>query len=198
MRWIEQVNARLAPKANGRNNAAVALAKALLTPGDTDADWPAWNELGERAELDGNQREDARTQLMKYWSGSGLVDDLRLEIIASLEVDGGIATISQCARKLLAIRGSNAEGQQRLRNALTLVRVAVETDQATDQLMTTSRPSDDQAVLIALTAVDPSLESDTVPADPLARTRAVRELAAIVAQAVEDQETPRPMPALSL
>ena len=199
VRGIEQVNARLAPKANGRNNAAVALAKALLTPGDTDADWPAWNELGERAELDGNQREDARTQLMKYWSGSGLVDDLRLEIIASLEVDGGIATISQCARKLLAIRGSNAEGQQRLRNALTLVRVAVETDQATDQLMTTSRPSDDQAVLIALTAVDPSLESDTVPADPLARTRAVRELAAIVAQAVEDQETPlRPMPALSL
>lgn len=199
VRGIELVAARLKPRANGRNAAAVSLAQAILAPNDHDGDWPTWAELGERCELSDQELDEGRAQLVKHWSGSALVDDLRLEVIAVLEAEGGIATNTEAARRLLSLRGSNAEGLQRTRNALPLVRIAVEVDDTTDQLMAASRPNDDQAVLLALSTLGSSPEDGATSSEPLARIAAVRQLASVVAQAVEAEQAPiRPTPSLSL
>lgn len=54
--------------------------------------------------------------------------DLRAEVTDTLAVLGGIATADELAERLVALRGSTAEGPTRRRNAIGLVRAVVEAD----------------------------------------------------------------------
>ena len=66
--------------------------------------------------------------LAAHWAKSPIVADLRGEVTDTLAVLGGVATVDELAERLVALRGSTAEGATRRRNAVGLVRAVVEAD----------------------------------------------------------------------
>ena len=183
-RGVEHLLAHLIPRTNGRNQVAVALAKAFVERPGFDA-WAPWADLAGAAEV--HDVTDARAQLLARWVRDDSVTALRIEVQDALALLGGVATIDEVGRRILALHGSRVEGEERLFNAIGLVRAAVEADEADDGVLVASRSAEGQAVLLVLGE----------GADP--RVAAIRELAVVADEALDGVDAPiPPIAAMSL
>ena len=183
-RGVERLLAHLIPRTNGRNQNAVALAKAFVERAGLDS-WPTWAEIAQAADVE--DIAEPRSQLLARWMRDDAVTALRMEVQDALALFGGVATIEEVSRRILALHGSRAEGDERLFNAIGLVRAAVEADEEDEGVLAASRSVDHPAVLLVLGE----------GGDP--RVAAIRELAAIVDEQLEGVSTPvPPIAAMSL
>ena len=129
LRSVESTQAALVPAGRSKAAAAAGLAQRLLNR-DLAADAPTWPDHATAARDAGVTGDPAAglAALAAYWAKSPIVTDLRNEITDTLAVLGGVATVEELAERLVALRGSTAEGATRRRNAVGLVRAVVEAD----------------------------------------------------------------------
>jgi hypothetical protein len=129
LRGVEATQDRLVPADRTKAAPAALLARRLLNIDlPTGASpWPDLEAAAAEAGLDGDPLEHAGL-LASYWArtqaGRALLDD----VSAALQALGGLATADEIAERLVALRGSQAEGTRRRTNAVGLVRAAVEAD----------------------------------------------------------------------
>ena len=94
----------------------------------TRSTWPDLATAAAEAGLDGDPDHVRRA----CWPPTGRVTQagkaLLGDVTATLAALGGVATVDEIAERLVALRGSDAEGATRRRNAVGLVRAAVEAD----------------------------------------------------------------------
>lgn len=183
-RGVERLLSHLSPGSNGRNAETVALGRAFVERPELDA-WPTWAAIAEKADV--ADYVEPLGQLVRRWVREDAVTVLRLEVQEVLAQFGGVATADEVARRILALHGSRAEGDERLFNAVGLVRATVEADSADGGQISVARDAGDQAIL--LTSGEDS--------DP--RVAAIRDLARVVEEALEAADGPiPPIAALSL
>ncbi len=129
LRGVESTQAALVPKGRSRAAAAAGLARRLLNL-DLPEGAPTWPDHAAAAAdaLVATDPTGSLAALAAHWAKSPIVADLRGEVIDALAVLGGVATADELAERLVALRGSTAEGSDRRRNAVGLVRAVVEAD----------------------------------------------------------------------
>ena len=176
-RGVEDFLARLVPSANGRNADTVTLAKTI-TSNDTLSTWPTWNEATLAAGLTG---PDAAEALRTSWTRSVTVAELRAEVEEILLNSGWVATPQEVARVMLNRHGSTAEGANRMRNALVLVRAATEVPGDGVNIEVNRGRNPDSPILLGL-----GFDDDD---DLASRLDAVRALATEIDAAVAERAT---------
>ena len=183
-RGVERLLAHLIPRANGRNAKTVALAKAFVERSGLGA-WPTWADIAKAAGV--HDVSEPRSHLLARWMRDDSVTAARIEVQDALALFGGLATVDEVGRRLLALHGSRAEGEDRLFNAIGLVRAAVEAEEQDEGALSASRSTGHHAVLLVMGE----------GGDP--RVAAIRELAIIVDQQLADTDAPiPPIAAMSL
>ena len=135
LRSIERTQAALVPRTRSKAVVAAPLARRLLNldpPGDTDAEVgaPEWPDLATAAADAGltDDRDAVASALVDYWGRSSTVANLAPDVTSALAALGGSATVAELADRLVALRGSSAEGPARRRNAIGVIRAVVAGD----------------------------------------------------------------------
>ena len=129
LRGVEATQSRLVPPDRTKAATASPLARRLLNidqPHDAST-WPDLATAAAEAGLDGDPIEYAGL-LAGYWARTQAGKALLGDVSAALQALGGLATVDEIAERLVALRGSDAEGIRRRTNAVGLVRAAVEGD----------------------------------------------------------------------
>lgn len=129
LRGVESTQSALVPGHRSKAAAAAGLARRLLNldvPPDAAA-WPDHAGAAADAALPGDP-SSALAVLAAHWAKSPAVAGLREEVMDALALLGGTATVDEVAERLVAVRGSTAEGGTRRRNAAGMVRAVVEAD----------------------------------------------------------------------
>lgn len=127
MRGVETTQAALVPRARSRAAGAIPLARRLLNL-DCPDDASTWPNLATAAAECGFAGDPvaAVDALARHWARAAAAV---LRDVAEALLDlAGLATVEEIAERLVAVRGSAAEGPARRRNAIGLVRAAVEGD----------------------------------------------------------------------
>lgn len=129
LRGVETTQAALVPRPRSRATSAIPLAKRLLNLDNSD-DAPAWPDLATAAAECGFAGEPvgAVDLLARYWGASRVAAVVLHDVADALVALGGVATVEELAERLVAVRGSAAEGSARRSNAIGLVRASVEGD----------------------------------------------------------------------
>lgn len=135
-RSVDAVAVALVPVDHGRNRREVAYAR-LLVGLDAGADaalgtdpWVTSVAAASALDVTRGRVSQLLDGLRKGWQAEPVVTALTDEVVDILARSGGVARVEEIGRGLLATRGSAAPDRLRLRQAIGLVRVVVETDSA--------------------------------------------------------------------
>ncbi|MGB8021774.1 MAG: NERD domain-containing protein, partial [Candidatus Nanopelagicales bacterium] len=129
LRGVETTQRALLPRSRSRAAAVAPLARRLLNLDISDraSTWPDLATAAAEAGLAGDPAVAAEL-LVRHWSAATTASDLLADLNEALAAAGGVATVDELAERLVALRGSSSEGAARRRNAIGLVRAAVEGD----------------------------------------------------------------------
>ncbi len=129
---VEALCATLLPGPKSRNHRALAV---LLGQAPTDEGtflcWPAQTEVARIIGRSQPQISKLLAAQAKVWLDEPALDAVRNEIVALLDVRGGVMSAAELAEALMAARGSYTSGPKRLPQAIGLVRAAVEAELST-------------------------------------------------------------------
>lgn len=119
----------------------------------TTVGWPTVAEVAQTAGASVDSATAAFNRAAKRWRALEALTHARNDIVAILAGEARVMTLTELAFALAARLGSQLEGQARSRNAVALVRAAVEVEEREDapRLAVRRRADDGGAPIIALT-----------------------------------------------
>lgn len=133
---IDQLAAALLPKRPAGDDLPEERAVALYLGIETDPQLGAWPTLGDAARVTELPRTRATESLLKQrtrWLKDPQITAVRDAVMRLIETHGGVMTATECARGLLAERGSiESDEKTRVRLAAAVVRAATEAESGRD------------------------------------------------------------------
>jgi serine/threonine protein kinase len=133
-RSIEALLEQLLPAETPRNRVDVMALRVILglgpPPGGKYLRWPTQADVAHAVGAAQPQVSRLLQRQTERWVNDPDLADVRDEIVALLDTNGGVMSATELAQALLSSRGSIATGDRRLAQALGLVRAAVETELA--------------------------------------------------------------------
>lgn len=132
-RGIDSLAELLLPKETARNRAdvatlRVALGLAPLAGGTTYLRWPTQREAADAAGTAQAQLSRVFARQVSRWLADPQVSEVRDEIVALLDVAGGVMSAVELAQALIGSRGTFATEPRRTAQAVGVVRAAVEAE----------------------------------------------------------------------
>ena len=183
LRGLETTQTALVPTRRSKAAPTVPLARRLLNL-DVDDDASPWPDLATAAAEAGLATDPADATaavdlLTAWWARSKAAAEVLADVTAVVAALSGVATVEEIAERLVALRGSSAEGPARRRNAIGLVRAAVQADAGATltvlrhgtQVLVTTADSESpdgrlEAAAALATALDAALDSTSMPPAP--------------------------------
>ncbi len=132
-RGIDSLVELLVPRETARNRSEVAALRATLgltpPPGTTTyLRWPTQSETAQASEITQPQLSRVMQRQVERWARDEDVAEVRDEIVALLDANGGVMSAAELAQELIGSRGTFAEEPRRTAQAIGLVRAAVEAE----------------------------------------------------------------------
>jgi hypothetical protein len=135
-RSIDAVADALVPAPAGRNGTEVLAARLLLGRPAADGGplpprWPSQGELADGLGISRVRAQQLDAALRRRWAAlppDGPLAQVRDDLVDAVGFVGGVLAAAEAAAALLALRGSTATEPHRTRQALGLVRAAVESE----------------------------------------------------------------------
>jgi serine/threonine protein kinase len=168
---VEAVCATLLTKRTNANAAEHDTTRVLLGQAPTgDGEFLCWPTQVEVARATGQAQPQVSTWVRKHarrWGSNKALAQVRDQVVALLEARGSVMSARELAEALLASRGSYSPEQQRLPQAIGLVRAAVEAElgRGGESRVATQRFRGSDTVLIGREPDDPA--ATTTAADVL-------------------------------
>jgi serine/threonine protein kinase len=112
----------------GAQSGAQAVLGLLALSDGAPAGWPSQSEVPRRLSVNPALVSHAVAAARQRWQRAPALTALREDIVALLDAQGGVMTAAELAEALLASRGSLQDEPLRSRQALAVLRAAVETE----------------------------------------------------------------------
>ena len=136
-RGIDSLVEVLVPKETGRNRAEVATLRAVLgqvpvphdaTDGGAYLRWPTQSEAAQASGVAQPQISRMLGRQVPRWAKDTGLAEVRAEIVALLDANGGVMSATELAQALIGSRGTFASEPRRTAQAVGLVRAVVEVE----------------------------------------------------------------------